>query len=129
MPVLLTLINHDLLPEQESDARLTLGISSIVTLPDALKRIWRLIPAGPPQLHPFLAPILQWISAFSTLGDYVLVQGDVGACFIIARFCLEQGRVPIYATGNRVLLDERRVGSEVETTRRFGHVAFRRYGA
>ncbi len=125
---LFLLFNHGLTPVQEADAHLSLGVSRLVPLPANLKHLWAQIPPDLPALQDYLRPLAEWLLGQARTGDFVLVQGDFGACYLMAHLALEHGLNPVYATTQRVAAEEPQGDGSVRVTRRFEHRRFRRYG-
>ena len=88
-PSLYLLFNHELTQRQERDAERTLGADRIIDLPPDLKEKWRQVPPALPRIKDYLRPVMEWLGARAEKGDYVLIQGDFGACFIMVNFALE----------------------------------------
>ena len=61
-------------------------------------------------------------------GDYALIQGDFGACYIMVNFAFEQGLIPIYSTTVREAIEEPKDDGSVKLVHQFNHQIFRRYG-
>ncbi|MBW1956902.1 MAG: hypothetical protein JRI83_14580, partial [Deltaproteobacteria bacterium] len=93
-----------------------------------LKELWRDVPPELREIGPYLEPIKAWLDARAKTGDYVLVQGDFGACFILVEFCMKRGLVPVYSTTSREAEEVRRSDGAVEVKHVFRHRRFRRYG-
>lgn len=101
MNSLLLLFNHTLTADQELDARASLGVSRIVEPPDAVRVLWADVPPDLPGLDTLLAPVRLWLQTEGIKGDYVLIQGDFGATYLMVRFALELELIPVYATTRR----------------------------
>jgi len=127
-PHLLLLFNHSLTREQEEDAFASLKIAEIVQPAAAIKDMWSQIPPDLSAIEDYLQPIRDWLSAEAARGDYVLIQGDFGACFLMARFAIEQGLIPVYSTTRREAVEERQPNGAVKLTHHFQHRLFRKYG-
>jgi hypothetical protein len=119
-------MSHELLDEQREEAQNQLGVTEIKILPNELLKIWRSIdPIGELPIEE-LYKIVQWIDMESSLNDYILIQGEYGGTFYLVDYCLKNGRIPIYATTNRVV-EEKREGDHIVTKRIFKHGCLRRY--
>jgi len=125
---LFLIFNHSVTRLQEEDARRSLGVGRIVDLPAELKALWQQIPPDIPGIFDYLEPVREWLTKRAEEGDYVLVQGDFGACFLMAKFAMERGLVPVYSTTEREAREEHAADGTVELTHRFRHRIFRRYG-
>ena len=83
---LFLIFNHEITPVQESDARDSLGVQQIINMPPDLKELWRQIPPDLPKISAYLKPVKDWLAGQARKNDYVLIQGDFGACFIMVKF-------------------------------------------
>ncbi len=127
-PALFLIFNHQLTPDQALDARIALGVGAIVEPPSDLQQLWSDIPPELEELSGYVAPIGNWLAEQATSGDYVLVQGDFGACCLVVTYALERGLVPIYSTTRRKMSEERLPDGTIRMVHHFQHVRFRRYG-
>lgn len=127
MKTLLLLFNHQLTLPQEADAIDTLGVEDIVSPPDDLRRLWGQIPPELTSLADYLKPVQSWLEKQSKPGDFVLVQGDFGACHWIVQAAFALGLVPIYATTRREAVENHLPDGTVQLTHQFRHVIFRKY--
>ena len=60
--------------------------------------------------------------------DFVLIQGDFGACYLMVNFALEKGVIPVYSTTKRDAVDEYGDDDTIAIVHQFKHRIFRRYG-
>jgi len=127
-PSLLVLFNHALTPAQQEDAMASLGVNETIFPPGEIRSLWSQVPPSLEGISEYLAPVRDWLVSAGGEGDYVLVQGEFGATYLIVRFCMEHGLIPIYATTRREAVEERRPDGSVELKHRFAHVRFRLYG-
>ncbi len=127
-PRMFILFNHSLTEAQRGDAEKSLGVSSFVEPPPELRAIWSQLPPDAPVLVPVLNPIFQWLEREAHRGDYLLVQGDFGATFLLVKKAFSLGLVPIYSTTRREATEERE-DDEIHLSHHFRHVRFRRYEA
>jgi hypothetical protein len=125
---LFLLFNHRFTQEQGAQAREQLGITDILPLPGELQRRWGQIPPELPGLQDYLAPLTDWLARQAQPGDYVLIQGDFGATYLMVRFALEYGLIPVYATTRREAHEMVQPDGSVRLTHTFRHQQFRRYG-
>jgi len=125
---LLVLFNHTLTAAQKADARASLGVAEIVLPPDGIRELWSQVPPDAESLRDYLAPVWKWLSERATPGDFVLVQGEFGATFLMVNFCLKRGLVPVYSTTARQAVEKRLPNGRVQIQHTFQHVRFRRYG-
>lgn len=126
---LFLIFNHTMTARQKQDARNSLAVDHFVDLPADLKAMWRQVPADLEAIDGYLAPIKAWLRGHGEKGDYVLIQGDFGACFIMAAFAMELGLAPIYSTTEREAVEEHGEDGTVKISHQFRHRIFRRYGA
>jgi hypothetical protein len=103
-------------------------VDRIVPLPSELQECWKNIPAVSPAIAGYLKPIQNWLIVEGRVGDYVLVQGDFGACYLLVRFALSQGLIPVYSTTQREAEEEILPDGTVRLIHHFEHQIFRRYG-
>lgn len=120
--------NHRFTPEQGVQARKQLGITDIITLPGELQRRWSQIPPELLGLRDYLAPLTDWLAGQAQPGDYVLIQGDFGATYLMVRFALGKGFIPVYATTRREAHETVQPDGAVRLTHTFRHQQFRHYG-
>jgi hypothetical protein len=122
------LFNHRFTLAQEDAARSRLGVAKIIALPPDLRQLWAQIPPDLPALSHHLEPLRRWLAGQARPGDYVLIQGDFGATYLMVRFTLSQNLIPIYATTRREAVEEHQPDGSVKMVHRFQHQGFRRYG-
>jgi hypothetical protein len=127
MPTLFILLNHDISEAQKQDAK-RWGIRHFISLPPALQSLWGNIPAETQNIDHLLHPIKQWLLQNAAAGDFVLIQGDFGACWIMVNFAFENNLVPVYATTDRKAVEMIQPDGSIKTVREFRHVRFRKYG-
>ncbi len=125
---LFLIFNHSFTMEQEADARALLGVSRIIDLPAELKELWGDIPPDLPALGEYLSPFRAWLLSKTRPGDYVLIQGDFGASFLLVSFALARELVPIYSTTRRVAAEEKQDDGSIRVVHNFEHRLFRKYG-
>ncbi len=122
------IFNHRITSLQGQDASQSLGVDRITDLPPDLKSMWQQIPPDLTGIGNYLKPIKEWLKGHTAKGDYVLIQGDFGACFMMVNFALEQGLIPVYSTTEREAVEEHGDDGSIKLTHRFKHRIFRRYG-
>ena len=125
---LILLFNHHLTPDQEQDARRSLGITRVVEPPEPLRELWGNVPPDLAELGAYLDPIQHWLLDHARPGDCVLVQGDFGATHLMVNFALECGLVPVYSTTERQATEEPQPDGSIKLSHRFLHKRFRTYG-
>ncbi|MEW6673472.1 MAG: CRISPR-associated protein Csx20 [Thermodesulfobacteriota bacterium] len=123
------LFNHQLTDIQKADAHASLAVQCIIDLPLDLKQLWRQMPPDMPEIDAYLAPIKAWLSEQTSSGDYVLIQGDFGACYIMVNFAFELGLVPVYSTTRREALENHEPDGAVSLRHQFRHRIYRKYEA
>ena len=126
---LFLIFNHEITPLQESDASSSLGIEQIKCLPPDLKALWRQVPPDLKEINSYLTPIKTWLAEQTAESDYVLIQGDFGACYIMVQFSFEKGLVPVYSTTKRKAVEEHGNNGSIKLVHQFKHQIFRKYGA
>jgi len=125
---LILLFNHRLTKKQEEAARQTLNVTRIAEPPADLAQLWRHVPPERVEIQDYLAPIRQWLTSKARAGDYVLIQGDFGATYLMVTYAIENGYVPIYSTTCRKAIEKDKDDGSVELQHNFYHRIFRRYG-
>lgn len=124
---LFLIFNHQITSRQVTDARESLKVEQLVPLPEELKQIWCNIPPHAASIKEYITPVIQWISKGAAEGDYVLIQGDFGACYILVNVAFKQKLVPIYSTTNRQAVETRTQEGGVDLIHQFLHQRFRKY--
>jgi len=128
MPDLFLIFNHEITSLQEDDARKNLGVDRIIDLPPHLKKLWKQIPPDLSEISDYLQPLKEWLAGNAVQKDFVLIQGDFGACYIMVNFAFEKGLIPIYSTTRREADEEYHEEGAVKMTHIFKHHIFRKYG-
>ncbi len=129
MKKLILLFNHICTQEQEADARTSLGIEQIVAPPQDILKIWSDLPPDLEKLSPQLQPVFAWLQTEMKPGDFVLVQGDFGAVYLVAQFVFANGCTPVYSTTERRAREQILEDGSVQLSHSFRHIRFRKYGA
>lgn len=124
---LFLIFNHEITGIQEKDAVNSLGVGSIVALPDDLKAIWSDIPPDLQGIRSYLKPVMGWLEKKANKDDYVLIQGDFGACYLLVKFCFKKGLVPVYSTTRREAVEQQLPDGSISLKHVFRHRMFRRY--
>ena len=127
-PKLFLLFNHQITEEQRKDAALSLAVASIIEPPEAIRDVWKRIPPELSAIDEHLAPVKSWISEQAGSGDYLLVQGDFGATYLMVCYAFENDLIPIYSTTERLVVEAKQADGAVRLTHTFRHCRFRRYG-
>lgn len=128
MASLFLIFNHQFTEAQKAEARTSLDVQRIIPLPAALQETWSNIPPDLPALKDYLSPLRAWIASQASGGDYVLIQGDFGACWLMVNFSMERGLIPLYSTTERLTEEELKPDGSVRLVHYFRHRIFRRYG-
>jgi len=114
--------------EQIADAQLSLGVITMVEMPDNLKELWRQISPLPTGISKMLEPLRQWLGHSAHPSDFVLIQGDFGATWLMVDFAFKHGLVPVYSTTRREARETVEPDGSIKTEHIFQHKIFRRYG-
>lgn len=122
------IFNHEFTQDQVTDALNSLGVEKIESMPEDVANIWAEIPPQQVTLKQYLLPLKQWLTDNFAQGDCVLIQGDFGACYLMADFALRNGFIPVYSTTVREATQTVSLDGSVLMTHRFKHVMFRKYG-
>jgi hypothetical protein len=128
MTDLFLLFNHSLSAQQAEQAQQELGVTAIHEPPPEVSRLWANIPPEPASIREQLEPVCIWLADHVAAGDYVLVQGDFGACYLMVQYVAGLGAVPVYATTIRQAEEEHLADGSVRLTHRFRHVRYRTFG-
>ncbi|MBU4184630.1 MAG: hypothetical protein KKC23_00200 [Proteobacteria bacterium] len=124
---LFLIFNHEITPAQKNDALSSFGIQQIISMPPDLKELWRQVPPDLTEISNYVGPVKDWLASQAKKKDYVLIQGDFGACFIMANFAFEIGLIPVYSTTGREATEEHKDDGTVNLMHQFRHRIFRRY--
>ena len=127
MSKMLLLLSHRLTEDQREDADTALGVREFLALPDDLQNLWMQIPPTKPSLSEYLEPIRSWINENAGHSDYVLIQGDTGAVYLMVDYAFSLGLIPVYATTKRIVVEKQMADNTVKSERIFKHKMFRRY--
>lgn len=127
MRKMLLVFSHKLTDEQIRDANETLKVTKFVSLPEELQRLWMNITPDLESIKDGLNPICKWIQENAKNDDYVLIQGDFGATCFVVYFTFKAGKVPIYATTERQVIESKLDDNVIKTERVFRHKRFRKY--
>ena len=125
---LFLIFNHNITSVQETDARNSLGVQGIIDMPSDIKELWQQIPPDLSKISSWLNPVKDWLAQNSIINDYVLIQGDFGACYIMVNFAFEIGLIPVYSTTERKAVEKHDDDGTVKLVHHFRHQKFRKYG-
>lgn len=120
--------SHELTDDQEDDLQSSWNITEVFVMPPQLRELWMNVPPHLQTLKNYVDPVVGWIEQKGSSGDIVLVQGDMGATFLVVCRSIELGLLPVYATTRRVLHEEVQSDGSVVLKRVFKHERFRAYG-
>lgn len=124
---LFLIFNHQFTDAQREDALASLGVSRVVDMPPEIEAIWGDIPPELVRINDYLEPVMDWLKTEAKLGDYVLIQGDFGACYIMVNYAFYIGLVPLYSTTGREVHETPLEDGAITVTHNFRHIRFRRY--
>ena len=127
MKNLFILLNHTINNDQKQSA-INNGIENFIALPPKLQNIWHNIPPMQEKLYPLLSPVRQWLCKKASPGDFILIQGDFGATYLMVKFAFEQSLVPVYATTKRNAVEKRLDDGSIKMEHIFNFCRFRKYG-
>ncbi len=128
MKNLFLLFNHRLTDEQRAAAKKKLGVYRIISPPAFLTQLWAQIPPDMVSLKDYLQPFREWLQENSQADDYLLIQGDFGAVFLMVEFAAANGLRPVYSTTLRESVEQHLADGTVRLEHKFRHVIFRHYG-
>ena len=73
------------------------------------------------------APLKLWVEKTASVQDYILVQGDFGATYLMVNHAFKNGFVPIYATSVRKASEFLQKDGSIKMEHVFRFVRFREY--
>jgi len=126
VPKLHLLFNHTLTQEQIADAKSSLGIDEFIYLTTELQQNWSNVPPDLEGLSSYLSPIEAYLKETIRRGDFVLVQGDFGAAYMMVNLVKSIGAIALYATTSREVIEETD-GDRVVKESIFKHGRLRKY--
>lgn len=121
------IFSHKLSGEQREDMEKNLKVKEILYLKEDLQKKWSNIPPELESLEEYLSEILYWIDDNFSKGDYILVQGDFGATYIVVEYCKVKELIPIYSTTKRIAIEESLEDGTTRNINHFKHIRFRKY--
>lgn len=124
----LLMLNHNLSPAQLSSARKEFGPCRPIEMPGPLRNLWQQVPADASALFPFLGPFRTWLEDTGRKEDFVIIQGDFGATFLMVNHALDQGMIPVYATTRRKAVETLLPDGSVKMEHVIKFCRFRTYG-
>lgn len=119
--------SHLLTDHQVNEAVTIHGVTTFSYLPEKLQQVWSNIPTN--QIIPveIIDLFLNYLNQNTIIDDIILVQGDFGLTFMIVDWCLNNNRVPVYATTERKAIEELFSDGTIKKTQIFLHKNFRKY--
>lgn len=120
------LMNHTMNNDQILQAQTELGVEYFVLPPENVIERWSDADPYADLAHLGIDIITEWLTQETSLGDYVLVQGDYGLTFAVVDWCLRSGLIPVHATTKRCVVESMEGETKV-VKREFRHVKFRKY--
>ncbi len=116
-------MSHTITETQKKDAKENYGIEKFIIVDNSL---WKQIPVTVDKISPILKHLIEFIANKCNNGDYLFVQGDFGATYLMVNFAFKNGLIPVYATSKREVKEELN-GEQVISIRSFKHICFREY--
>jgi hypothetical protein len=123
---MILLFSHQLTERQKEDAVEKWHVQSFISLPEDLQKVWSNIDPDQESLADLLLPIGTFLEDVVSVGDIVLIQGDFGACCLMASHAKTLGAIPVYATTYRKVEEYTENEKSIKKSI-FEHRRFRRY--
>ena len=120
------LFSHTLTKNQKDDAMKSFGIEEFIYLPKELQELFSNVPNDLKKLSEYLTPIKLFLKEYSKEGDFVLIQGDFGATYILVNFAKSLELKAVYSTTKRVTQEFEEDGKILKKSI-FEHERFREY--
>lgn len=120
------LFSHTLTKNQKDDAMKSFGIEEFIYLPKDLQELFSNVPNDLKKLSEYLIPIKLFLKKYSKEGDFVLIQGDFGATYILVNFAKSLKLKAVYSTTKRVTQEFEEDGKIIKKSI-FEHERFREY--
>ena len=73
-------------------------------------------------------PLKKWLASSTKPLDYVLIQGDFGASYLLIQFALSHDLIPVYSTTARQAVESMQPDGSMKVEHLFKHQIFRKYG-
>ncbi len=132
MSKLFLIFSHKLTAEQITDAQNNFNVSEFVYLPNDLQQIWSNISPFKDDITTDIQLIYEFViqnddSEQKNKKNYILIQGDFGATYYLVDKFINTNIIPIYATTERTIIEEKTNENETKKTVIFKHVKFREY--
>lgn len=121
------LFSHQLTPKQKEELINNFNVNEFINLPQELQEVWSNIPSESAHIKNYLNDLFKWLLKKAKVEDLVLVQGEIGAVYLLVDFCKKNGYIPIYATTKREVSEEALSAEAIQLNRIFTHVRFRTF--
>ncbi len=128
MRKMLLIFSHKLTSDQSLQAEKQLNVDEFIYLPSDLQHLWSNIPPTVETLSNYLEPIKKWIVKTAKKGDYLLIQGDFGATYLVVSFAFKNNLIPVYSTTKRIYDEKLLENGNKELKHIINHIMFRKYG-
>ncbi|MFW6308045.1 MAG: CRISPR-associated protein Csx20, partial [Campylobacterales bacterium] len=87
MTSMFLLFSHSLTDEQIEDAKNSLGVDEFISLPDSLQQAWSSVPPELDGVREYAEAFYEFLSRRAMKGDFVLISGDFGLCYLLVQWC------------------------------------------
>ena len=121
------LFSHNLTEDQVVEAQQKFKVEKFIEFPEDIRKLWANIPPEGDINTESLKKIKIFIENNKSDRDYVLIQGDFGATYMMVNWCFDNNLIPIYATTKRVYTSEETADGSIINKHTFKHVNFRLY--
>lgn len=127
MPRAIVILNHALTPSQITELRTNYACSEVLHPPRTVQATWAGFNPDEDLPNAELLQIVDWLRSIAADGDYLVVQGDMGAAHYLVLLSRSLGMKAIYATTVRNAQETVLESGVVERRVSFQHVRFRAY--
>lgn len=121
------LLSHSPTQQQIRELKEDWNVDVVIEIPDEIRNLWQSVSPDAPSVRDEISPVMDWLSQVCSSGDVIVVQGDYGATFIVVNWAKENGCIPVYATTERIVDEEKKEDGSVVQKRVFKHARFRQY--
>ena len=123
---MMLLFSHNLTNLQIEDAKSSLQIEEILSLPANLQEIWSNIN---PEIdeRENLEEIKKYLKLKMNKDDYVLIQGEWGYSYEMVNWSKNENFVPIYSASRRDYHEEVESDGSVKNIHIFKHIKYKKY--
>lgn len=119
--------SHSLTEEQREDAIKNWRIEEFVPLPNELQHLFSNIPADVPELTDIIKPFKKFLKENASENDLLLIQGDFGVVYHLVNYAKKLKVVPVYATTERISVEQQQPDGSVVMNKTFRHRRFRKF--